>query len=438
MDTTPFDPPQCASRASRKLLGELWNILPYKGLWETLDTCDYVPEITTPPVRSTDLVGLPYDGNNTGQNPNLRLIEFRMSNTDGPITTVGVPGIQPVFFSSLLIYKIRWHVEPINKSTRNVSVGFYTPAYLSETTGDNIMLPMLTTKGPAFYASTVPCKTREFTTTGFNSFYVVVDANVVVRMRVSYQRPCIDDLRAPCFRVMFKPYKYIVGCDDEHDIVAATQRLVDDQSIPVTSLQPTPEFRELAQAMINYLTARQITVTLLDTPATPITAMNVMQPPVERLLYDLQSLDLRRISARTTVPNTTNVLMVDGTRGDAGNGLSFALPQVAYKNIRITFNMTFIASLAVPGSNNTTGQLQIEMGTFSTFVYNTLDTFDSTTRFFDYNAGSTLLLNAPISLNLPRLTLGNVTVSIFDKTNYELLIQSTIIITNFKLYVTNA
>src|SRR5437868_14870774 len=100
-------------------LGELWNILPYVGLWTSV-SCGTITDFDTPVLKETRLSGIPFAGDNTGKNPNLRLITFVAGNLQGPISTLGTGNIQSmngpqiIFFNNLLIHRVKWLIEPLD------------------------------------------------------------------------------------------------------------------------------------------------------------------------------------------------------------------------------------------------------------------------------------------------------------------------------------
>lgn len=105
--------------------GELWNILPYAGLWGE-GPCGQVTNFLIPKVRETYLVGTlretylvgtPYAGNNTGVNQNLKLISFVASTPEEPIA---VSGPQNIFLDNNLIHTVRWQIDPISDGIKNV------------------------------------------------------------------------------------------------------------------------------------------------------------------------------------------------------------------------------------------------------------------------------------------------------------------------------
>jgi len=243
--------------------GELWNILPYAGLWDTTPGCGVQKDLKTPPFDKTNLAGIPFAGDNSGANPNLRLISFYANHLNGPITSTGP---RSTFFKTYLNYKISWKIESfagcdLEDNADGVQIGFYTAPYTANSPGPDNMLLMLEENGPALYKANSCNKFRGcFKTSELIDMYVVTDANVLVKLKVTSSLP--DEVVVPCFTEMFKPYKYLSKCGN----VIATQFLVDNET-GKTLIEPAKKYINTSKKMIDYLFATSVNIVLFEDPA---------------------------------------------------------------------------------------------------------------------------------------------------------------------------
>lgn len=183
-------------------------------------------------------------------------MNFVPSTLNGPILFTG---LQSIFFNNYLEHTIRWKVEKISDCVEDVKIGFYSTNYLSRNLGPNRCVPMLTNVGPAFFKlKTIPAK-GVFQTTFFNDMYVVVDANVSVKLWIEAKRP--KSFIDPDLTELFKPYKYIVKTPCGESTIVATEQLIDKQTYQ-TLLRPTSKYISISQWMINYLSSKAVNITL--------------------------------------------------------------------------------------------------------------------------------------------------------------------------------
>jgi len=137
-------------RCQSKKEAELWNILPYAGVWPVMPNRP-VTNFLIPRVKKTYMIGTPYttDTTPTG-NPNLRLINFVPSSTDGPVTSAD---IQTVFIDNYLVYTVKWKITPITPvkdvNSKGVNIGFYTATYTNASFKRNGAIPLITSEGPS-------------------------------------------------------------------------------------------------------------------------------------------------------------------------------------------------------------------------------------------------------------------------------------------------
>ena len=244
--------------------GELWNILPYVGLWDQSPRCGPLINLKTPEVNKVNLVGIPFTGDNTGANPDLRLISFYADTLDGPISTTGP---RSTFFRDYLNYKISWKIERFAKSddeladkSEGVQIGFYTQAYTLDNPGPNNMLLILEENGPALYKANECNRYRGcFITTDVNDLFVVVNANVVVKLKITSSLP--NESEIPCFTELFKPYEYLSKCGK----LMATQFLVNTET-GQTLLRPVKKYIKTSKKIIYHLFATSVNIILFETP----------------------------------------------------------------------------------------------------------------------------------------------------------------------------
>ena len=241
--------------------GELWNILPYAGLWGATPECGPLKNIQTPKANKVNLAGIPFTGDNSGANPDLRLISFYADTLEGPIKTTGP---RSTFFRDYLDYKISWKIEPFGgcENEGDIKIGFYTAAYTVNDPGPNNMLLILEENGPALYKANECNRYRGcFKTTGFSDLFVVVDANVVVKLKITSSVP--DEIIIPCFTELFKPYEYLSECGK----LIATQYLVDNET-GQTLIEPAKKYINTSKRMIDYLFTTSVNIELFETPTT--------------------------------------------------------------------------------------------------------------------------------------------------------------------------
>jgi len=245
--------------------GELWNILPYTGLWGSSPQCGTIKNLKTPPTKLTLLVGIPFSGDNTGANPNLRLISFYADRLDGPISTAGP---RNTFFKSYLNYKISWRIETLDEETaESVQIGFYTAPYTVNSPGPDNMLLMLEENGPALYkANSCIDYSGCFRTSEVVDMFVVVDANVIVKLKIESDSP--GELEVPCLNNLFKPYKYLSKCGE----LMATQFLVNNET-GETLLRPAKKYVNTAKRMIDYLFATSVNIVLFENPTNTLNSV---------------------------------------------------------------------------------------------------------------------------------------------------------------------
>jgi len=244
---------------SQKYSGDLWNILPYVGLIDQSIECGVITDFKLPPTNTTYLTGSPFSGDNTGKNPNLRLITFWTDNLNGPITMTGP---RSGFFSDELNYKISWEIHSRDGvEHKNVKIGFYTSSYINRSLGPDTMLLVLSTCGPALFSANKCNKYKGyFETSGLNSMFVIVDANVDVVMMVSSYSP--GELYIPCFKNLFERYEYKSKCDG----LMGTQMMIDIDS-KQTLLEPAERYVKVAEVMIAYLIEKSVDIsTFADIP----------------------------------------------------------------------------------------------------------------------------------------------------------------------------
>lgn len=235
--------------------GELWNVLPYSGVWGKYPVCGLQNEFKIPTVKKTILTGVPFAGDNTGENPDLKLITFDADTSDGPIIETGIFN---TFIDELLDYEISWKVEPLEPGIKSVLIGFYSPNYLNRNLGPDAMLFIIGADGPAFFeANRCNNFSGRFEATQFLKMYVVVDANVRVLMKVTFKVP--KCLVIPCFDKLFKRHKY---CSKKCGLIA-TEQLIDFDN-QTTLLRPVDKYIELSQEMIAFLFKKAVTITIFE------------------------------------------------------------------------------------------------------------------------------------------------------------------------------
>lgn len=251
------DPIKCLRMdlLDRDLLNKLWNILPYAGLYEQ-NTLQVTMDRSVPEVRETSLFGIPIIGGNTGSDHLLKLITFTGS-TNGPVRLLDGPKI--VFFNNLLTHTIRWEAKPISKqidkyNVESFSIGFYTANYTTGGVNTNRLLPMISTQGPAFYEGAGAIGTFEIS--HFNSFYVVVNANVSVNLYITYQAPLYTP--EPYLSTPFSGQKLYVT-DPCRKSLEVTKTLL-QETPAIVLLRPADKYIDLSQEMIVYLTSASVEI----------------------------------------------------------------------------------------------------------------------------------------------------------------------------------
>lgn len=268
----------------KKILNQLWEILPYAGLWTT-GVSGLIDNFPVPLVKKTYLIGIPYPKSNSGSiDPTLRLLNFGPETTDGPVKKTG---LQTFFFDSYLNHQIKWEICPLKENVGDVSIGFYSPQFLSKSISvqdENICLPMITNAielncsrepdcpesecrykesgGPAFYMTTRTNRKGSFEITQYDSMYVVVNSSdVSVKLWISYTVP--DPFVIPTFDRLFRVKKYFVG-EEDCQILAATEQLVAGEP-KRTLLRPADQFVDLSLDMIKLLKSKRVTISLFGT-----------------------------------------------------------------------------------------------------------------------------------------------------------------------------
>ena len=240
------------------LLSELWNILPYAGTW-TATGCGVIDNFRKPLEETTQLVGIPYSVKATGVNKELRLMMFGASSMLGPIDSIGTKGVQPTFLSNNLNHLVTWNVQSIDgkKICKAINVGFYTSNYLSA--GSGKLIPMISTVGPTFYRAKT---SGQFEVTSYNSFYVIVDANVSIELCITYSYP--KPLVVPCLNELFIEYPYYVykGRSKVEEL-AAIDQLLEIRTL-TTLYRPVDKYVKLSLEMIRYLNSVAVTVSIFD------------------------------------------------------------------------------------------------------------------------------------------------------------------------------
>ena len=237
--------------------GELWNVLSYSGIWG-FEGCRPEDRNTKLPKESVAyLTGIPYSGDNTGKNPNLRLLQFSSGNLNGPVQSLGPQNVQIIFFESSLINRVRWKVLERDLPD-DFAIGFYTPNYVSLSNGplEKRSLLLLTEDGPAFYTKAQ----GEFETTGFVSMYVVTVGNVSVRLKITARRQKCEE-ETICTDKLFDIYKYRVD-----GRTVATQQLIGENP-PTILIRPTNRYAIARREMINYLIDTSVVINVFDRPS---------------------------------------------------------------------------------------------------------------------------------------------------------------------------
>lgn len=261
---------------------ELWNLLPYAGLWYPVPSLPKVEDLKLPEETEVTLLGIPYEGTNTGQNPDLRLINFTyLSSLKGPVREAGV---QTLFSHAYLNYKIKWRVEPLSKFKGPVKIGFYTSAYLAEGRSIRTCMLMLSNKGPAIFTASGSTRKGCFEAEWLGDMYVVVDANVSVKLSIEVSKP--KQIINPDLSKLFKPYKYIIN-----DECVATDQLVSLVSFQ-TLLRPQGKYIKISEEMINYLIDTGVNVTLFDSVSP---SLNRLTTETDRIVYDIGNVEFEYV-----------------------------------------------------------------------------------------------------------------------------------------------
>ena len=249
MDTlslSTFDPAEIS--------GELWDILPYAGLWIYTGP-KRITQASESAVRSVRLTGLPYNPNGSqiiGTGP--RIVNFLYSTLSGPISPLST-GIQSVFFSSALENTFTWTVKPVYDTfdLATFKIGFYAPNYLNGNLGYGQAIPMITDTVPAFYEG---MSSGQFTVTRFNTFYVVTNADVVVEIVITYRAARRHITSSFYSGIPSRKYKV------KGEVVAT------EVFIPINSilLRPTNKYLNLSKKMIGYLASKSVTINIVAPP----------------------------------------------------------------------------------------------------------------------------------------------------------------------------
>lgn len=246
------------SEESLSKSGPLWSVLTSSGLWDGVGNCGLISNFKEPVKPTTYMIGTPFaTDSSTSENKNLRLLSFTGDSLDGPVRIIGP---QSIFFNNYLIHTIEWELEKIDSNAKEVSVAFYTSNYTSETLDTTRMLPMISTKGPTFYERvSLRCKKKySFTSSTFVDMYVVVDANILIKLWVSYKVPAPFFILCPS--KLYEIEKYSVLCLGNLEIVA-TQQLVAQSTLTIM-IRPVNKYIELSRRMIIYLLRRSVIISL--------------------------------------------------------------------------------------------------------------------------------------------------------------------------------
>jgi len=306
--------------------GELWNILPYSGgPWGESPQCGVRRDLETPLLNKVKLVGIPFTGDNSGANPNLRLITFYADTLKGPISTTGP---RSTFFRDYLNYKISWKIESFGDCKLSaVQIGFYTQSYTLNSPGPDNMLLMLAREGPTLYEAN-DCNSYRgcFETSEFTDMYVVVDADVIVKLKIASSLP--EELETPCFTELFKKYKYVSKCG----VLMATQMLINDQTGD-TVIEPAKKYVNTAKKMIDYLFATSVDILLFETPTANTLSVNkkLLAEDVARLVVffpygNLKSIPLQKSGfGWLNYYIVTSSWLVISNGGQDGDGWGFTL-----------------------------------------------------------------------------------------------------------------
>jgi len=319
------------NQCKKKYSSELWDVLAYAGTWNASPTVGTVETFEVPKSKQVFLLGIPLLDGNKGANPNLKLINFSPSTLDGPIMFTG---LQSIFFNNYLDHTIKWEVEAIADCIENVKIGFYSSNYVSRDLGPNKCIPMLTNLGPAFFELThLPAK-GVFETTIFNDIYVIVDANVSVKMWIESKRP--KSFTDPDLTELFKLYKYVVRDSCGKTQVVATEQLINKQTLQ-TLLRPTSKYIKISEWMIDYLSSKSVTITLF----------NEEEPTTSNLLQLTTSSS--NVYKVPNLPFTFDtklyyyIMNSSGIEGANNDNKSFAYPKDIFKylDIQLTLHVSF-------------------------------------------------------------------------------------------------
>jgi len=242
----------------KKYRPELWEVLAFAGLWSVTAKANLEEDFNTPQDNEVYLLGVPFVDKNVGVNQDLRLINFAAPSTlNGPVS---LTGLQTTFFNNYLNHTVRWCIDPIGKCEETVKIGFYSTYYLSGDANPGSALPILTSVGPAFFETTKCNRKGSFDMSLFGDMYIVVDANVSVKLYISVKVP--TKFVEPDLTVLYKPYKYFVkdGCGEK--AVVATEQLIDERTLR-TFLRPTNPYINTSEYMKAYLLSKRVIISLM-------------------------------------------------------------------------------------------------------------------------------------------------------------------------------
>jgi len=243
--------------------GKMWSLLTTLGLFTLPPACGKFTEFLLPPIRTSQLVGIPYEVPPVIGNRDLRILSFVNQNLLGPITSSGV--ILNVF-NDFINYEVAWEIlEP--ERTDDLLIGFYTSGN-PFTIEDNQLDLIISKCGPAIFEATQSNSySGNFSFEGVSQMYVVINTNATVYFTIKAVSP--EARLVPCLR-MDSPYSYYLRSCNGKDVVAQDELIIKTDRLCLR--KPDRDYRRVSDEMNAFMESFRLSLTLLsDNPASSIT-----------------------------------------------------------------------------------------------------------------------------------------------------------------------
>ena len=193
----------------------------------------------------------------------VRVVSFVLSDTDGPIIT---DGIVLETYSDAPNFLISWKITGKHKThnNSNVRIGFYTSDIFQFQLTNNLYL-ICGNRGPSLFdANNTNCYRGSFECQSIPRFYVAVDKEVNVKLKVTAIIPKKRKFPIVTYEMPYTKYINISNCKDIRTLIPVyTLTVPDPNSINIIKA-PVKKFVQISRLIQRYLDLTSLTITLFQ------------------------------------------------------------------------------------------------------------------------------------------------------------------------------